>query len=116
LFRSQRAKIIVMSGGVGKYPPAEALVMKELALSLGVPSDNILIESQSINTFQSIINCLELMDSNKWTSAIIVTDSYHLLRSVFLLKALGKRQKENHLMKVGEIQNYGSGYFIISEN
>ena len=89
LYKEGKANFLLMSGGLGKHPPAEAIVMKELAVSQGIPSDRIFIESNSINTLQSSLSCASIMKNNGWSSAIIVTDSYHLFRSVSLFKAVG---------------------------
>ncbi|MCB2263087.1 MAG: YdcF family protein [Candidatus Thiosymbion ectosymbiont of Robbea hypermnestra] len=90
LYKSERAENIIMSGGIGKYPPAEAIVMKRIALEGGVPEERIFMDEKSTNTYQSAINCLAIMNNHDWGDAIVVSDSYHLTRSVFLFKALGK--------------------------
>src|SRR5690348_15399951 len=37
LYHQGLAPLVVFSGGVGRYPPAEALAARDLALSLGIP-------------------------------------------------------------------------------
>lgn len=90
LYKSGYADNIIMSGGMGRYPPAEAVIMKKIALQNGIPSDRIITEDQSTSTYQSAVNCLSMMNENKWEDLIVVSDSYHLTRSVFLFRALGK--------------------------
>ena len=90
LYKLGHADNIIMSGGIGRYPPAEAVVMKRIALESGVPEERILIDDKSINTYQSAVNCLHIMNNNNWVNPIIVSDSYHLIRSVFLFKAFGQ--------------------------
>src|SRR4051812_50121680 len=38
LYRQGLAPLVVFSGGVGRYPPAEALAARDLALTLGIPA------------------------------------------------------------------------------
>lgn len=89
LFKERASDIILMTGGIGKFPPAEAVVMKSLAVQYGIPQENILIENKSKTTFESMKNCVEIMESRGWKTAIIVTDSFHICRSVYTLRSFG---------------------------
>ena len=50
LHGSLEDSVLVMSGGVGKYGPSEASVMRDLAVAEGVSSGNILLEENSLTT------------------------------------------------------------------
>ena len=89
LFNKKLSETILMTGGIGKFPPAEAILMRDLAIQHGVPSSNIVIESVSTSTFESISRCAEIMRRRGWNKAIVVTDSFHLLRSVYTLRSFG---------------------------
>ncbi|MCP4688167.1 MAG: YdcF family protein [Desulfobacterales bacterium] len=89
LFKQGFSKNIILTGGVGRHPPAEALVMKALALREGIPEERIVIEDKSASTFQSVINCLEIMQRRNWLSAHIVTDPFHMLRCKLAFRMLG---------------------------
>ncbi len=91
LFEQGLSSHIILTGGVGKHPPAEALVMKELAVQEGVPEKNIVIEDKAATTFQSVVNCLSIMRLRNWMSAHIVTDPFHMLRCRLTFKLLGWR-------------------------
>jgi len=93
LYKSGHAENIIMSGGVGRHPPAEAVVMKRIALESGIPEERILIDDRSTNTYESAINCSAIMNNNNWVKLIVVSDSYHLIRSVLLFNAFGKYAK-----------------------
>lgn len=87
LKQNPRAKII-MSGGQGRDEPrSEALAMKEYALSLGVPADQIILEDQSTNTAENIKFSQKLIPANQAVG--IVTNNFHLLRALLLSRRFG---------------------------
>ena len=55
--------------------------MERLALSLGVPKDNILLEEESLSTYENAKYTLEIMRTKKFKSAILVTSPHHTKRA-----------------------------------
>jgi uncharacterized SAM-binding protein YcdF (DUF218 family) len=88
-FKSGLAGKIIATGGVGRHPPAEALLMRDLAVSSGVSPDDIVVEDHARNTFESASLCSVIMRERAWSTALVVTDAYHLLRSVLTFRAFG---------------------------
>jgi uncharacterized SAM-binding protein YcdF (DUF218 family) len=82
---------LLVTGGVGKYPPAEAHLMRQLALDAGVPSTHILVEDRAVSTFQSAVYCTRILQQHGWSTALIVTDRYHLPRALMVFRGLGIR-------------------------
>ncbi len=80
---------LLFTGGTGKYPPAEAVVMKKLAMERGVPPSCITLEDKAKSTYKSVKYCLAIMRQKNWTSAMTVSDSYHLFRIRFTFRCLG---------------------------
>ena len=80
---------ILVTGGLGKYPPSEARVMSDIALDSGLPPPSITMEERGTNTLFSAMECLKIIRSKGWSSALIVTDRYHIPRSRFIFRALG---------------------------
>jgi uncharacterized SAM-binding protein YcdF (DUF218 family) len=78
-----------MTGGLGKYPPAEAHVMRQLAVDAGVPEACIFIEDQATSTFQSALLCAAILRQHGWSTALIVTDRYHLPRALLVFRSCG---------------------------
>jgi uncharacterized SAM-binding protein YcdF (DUF218 family) len=78
-----------MTGGVGKHPPAEACVMRQLALAAGIGAAQILVEEQAVSTFQSGALCTAILRQQHWSTALIVTDRYHLPRAVLTFRRFG---------------------------
>ncbi|MFC1515744.1 YdcF family protein [Thermodesulfobacteriota bacterium] len=89
LMRKDKAGYLLLTGGFGKYPPTEARVMKDLAVNQGVPPDKIVLEEKGVNTFKSVVYCVQIMAGRNWTKAIIVSDPYHLYRCLFLFRRMG---------------------------
>lgn len=90
-YKKGRIKKIIFMGGVNGVSNqdnstiAEAIKMKELALSLGVNENDILIDDSSNNTFENIENAMKLLPSD--TSHIsIITSEFHLKRCYAILK------------------------------
>ena len=108
LIKQERANYLLLTGGVGKYPPSEAGVMKDLAIAEGLPENIIFIEKYGISTFSSIMRCIKIIVEQKWSDVIVVSDTYHIIRAIFVLrcfkvKAVGSGakggRKENKLWK-----------------
>lgn len=90
-YKKGRIKKLIFMGGVNGVSNqdnstiAEAIKMKELALSLGVNEDDILIDDTSNNTFENIENAMKLL-SNDIDHISIITSEFHLKRCYAILK------------------------------
>lgn len=88
LYFNLRAPKIMVSGGNQDYP--EALAMQEKAIELGVPKDDIWVESKSSNTTENVQESMKILDEklglNSINRILIVTTSYHMRRSYLTLK------------------------------
>lgn len=67
----------------------EAEVMRDLALKEGVAVENIIVEDRATTTFESVLECSRIMHQKKWSSAIVVTDPYHLFRAIVVFRCFG---------------------------
>lgn len=83
LFLDGYGKEVIFSGGYGRITKntnsaTEAETFKQIALGMGVPSDNILLEDKASNTGENIRFTQELIESmeNIPSSMIIVTKPY----------------------------------------
>ena len=83
LWNAKRAPIIVLTGGLGTHPPAEATVAATLAVKLGVPASALLIEDRSTNTRENAAFSAELTHDgapiSRW-HVLVVSDAYHAFR------------------------------------
>lgn len=89
VFNDRKAQSLVLSGGQVGPPPSEAAVMRELALSLGVPDRHIILEDRSRNTFENALYCGLIMRERGWSRVVVVTDSFHLPRALYIFRAIG---------------------------
>lgn len=81
LYRQGYAPRMLLSGGLGKLPPSEAEAMRRVAVSMGVPPEDILVEDQSLSTLANIRNSAEIMAARGWRSVLLVSDPYHMFRA-----------------------------------
>lgn len=88
-FFDRGAAHIVFSGGVVGPPPAEAHVMRDLALTLGVDGGRILIEDEARNTFENAVYSGRIIRERNWRRVVLVTDSFHMPRAAFIFGRLG---------------------------
>jgi uncharacterized SAM-binding protein YcdF (DUF218 family) len=73
---------------------SNAAAMRNIALSEGVPSSSILIEEDSVDTYENAQNTARIIKSKGITSIILVTSPYHQRRaSIEFKRALGKSIK-----------------------
>lgn len=89
LIHRQKAGVLILSGGIGKYPPSEAQVMQQISLQQGINENQIILDEQAKSTLESAIICTQILQENQWDNVLIVSDHYHLLRAVVLFRLLG---------------------------
>ncbi len=105
LWQKGLAPVIVLTGGVSKWPPAEAVAAARFARELGVPEAALMIEDRSKTTAENarFARKLALFDSDHAPTTgnddsrqggarsglriIVVTDSYHVRRCEWLFGA-----------------------------
>ena len=73
---------LVMSGGIDPdHGQSEPRAMRLLALEAGVSPDRVVLDEAGENTRASARSCAELLRQRGWTSALVVSHGYHLLRA-----------------------------------
>lgn len=80
---------LVLTGGTGRHPPAEAVVMASIARSAGVAQDVMILEDRAANTIGSARRCRRIFTERGLRTAVIVTDPFHLGRSLAIFRWLG---------------------------
>lgn len=78
LWQEGRAPRLLLTGGVGRYPPAEGVVAAELARSLGVPDEALVVEQDATSTWQNAQLGMALLEGSR---VILVTDRSHAWRA-----------------------------------
>jgi uncharacterized SAM-binding protein YcdF (DUF218 family) len=88
LFHRGLAPRLLLTGGVGAHPPAEALLERDLAVAAGAPPEACLLETDSLTTFENATFAARALAPLGFTRVILVSDPFHLLRaSRFFLRA-----------------------------
>lgn len=80
--------VCIVSGGQGKDESiSEAQCMFNYLTDKGIPSDRIIMEDRSTNTYQNITYSKEIIDKNKLPESItIVTNEFHQYRASYIAK------------------------------
>lgn len=88
LYRRGLAPVLVFTGGVGVGDTvSEGEVGRRYALRQGVPARAIMVEGRGLTSAESVGGAAALMLARDLHSALVVSDSYHMLR----LELLGRR-------------------------
>jgi vancomycin permeability regulator SanA len=89
LYQDGLASHLILSGGLGRYPPEEAEVMRRLAETAGVPAEAMILDVEAHSTWESITQAREIMDQEGWETVIIVSDPFHITRALLMAEDLG---------------------------
>ena len=91
-YKNKRIQKIIFSGGANGVSNQnndtipEAVKMKNLALQLGVREKDILMDSQSNNSFENVNNSFELIKDENINEIAIITSEFHLKRCMGIIK------------------------------
>lgn len=92
LYRRGYAPLLMTTGGAGGDPVhTEGGVGRAYLSKLGVPAENVLVESKGESTVASVAAAADLMRRGNLKSALVVSDGYHIFRVKRLLEAQGIR-------------------------
>jgi uncharacterized SAM-binding protein YcdF (DUF218 family) len=80
------APLIVLTGGVGKFPPSEAHAAAAIAEAAGVPTNALVLEAASTTTAENAALAAETVPNADMMSVLVVTDSYHAWRCRHLFR------------------------------
>jgi len=90
LYKARYAKKLLFSGGIDKEDNAnEAETMKSIAISLGVPANDILLETSSTSTWENLLFSKKILQAQGLHTVIIVTEPFHAPRTLLVAKKLG---------------------------
>ncbi|MEM1254899.1 MAG: YdcF family protein [Cyanobacteria bacterium P01_H01_bin.21] len=103
LYQDGVAPLILFSGGriswkngssgsdanIGSDAGSEAKDMADIAQTMGVPDRNILLESNSLNTYQNAIETAKILRQRQIDTILLVTSAIHMPRSVAVFEKQG---------------------------
>ncbi|HWY12301.1 MAG TPA: YdcF family protein [Bacteroidia bacterium] len=76
LYKRGITKNIIMSGGAVYSPYAESKIMKQYAIALGVPEQNIFVEDKAEHTTENVWYSYKIAKSNGFTNVALASDPY----------------------------------------
>jgi uncharacterized SAM-binding protein YcdF (DUF218 family) len=89
VFTARSAACLVPSGGVVGSPPAEAEIMRTLALTKGVADAQVVVEDRARNTFENALYTGLIIRERGWRRVVVVTDAFHMPRALYVYRRLG---------------------------
>ncbi len=89
LYHEGYAPYLLLSGGLGRYPPEEAEVMRRLALAAGIPEQALILDQEARSTRESITSTRGIMQEGGWETALIVSDPFHIQRALLMAADAG---------------------------
>ena len=85
LYNKKIAPKIIVSGDHGKEEYNEVKVMKDFLIEKGIPSNNIFMDHAGFSSYDSIYRAKDIFKVKK---LVIVTQKYHLYRSLYIAQKL----------------------------
>ncbi len=86
LYKNGVAPKIIMSGDHSSEEYNEVAAMKNYAVNAGVPSEDVFMDHAGFSTYETMYRAKEVFNAKK---VVIVTQEYHLYRSVYIAEKLG---------------------------
>jgi uncharacterized SAM-binding protein YcdF (DUF218 family) len=85
LYKLGFAPVVISSGSSLKHGLDQAGMQARWLRLGGIPGDAILVERQSTRTYESVVEVLKILKTNRWQSAVIVTSELDVprVRAVF---------------------------------
>ncbi len=83
---------VIFTGGAGVYSSAskpEAEVLRDQLGTLGLAIDRVIIESQSVNTWENAVLSKSIIQPRPGESWLLVTSAWHMPRSVGIFRKVG---------------------------
>jgi uncharacterized SAM-binding protein YcdF (DUF218 family) len=89
LFQRGLAPYLICTGGYHDDRLSAASVARDLAVSLGVPPEKILLADGSATTSEDAASAARLMAAHGWQTALLVSHPLHLERALLLFEGQG---------------------------
>ena len=86
LYEAGVAQKLLMTGDHGRTNYDEVNTMKQYAIDEGIPSQDIFMDHAGFSTYESMYRARDIFQAKK---VLIVTQEYHLYRSIYVAQALG---------------------------
>lgn len=91
LYGEGRVEKVLVTGGLGRYPPTEAEVMARILKDRGVPDVDVLVEERATSTWESARFVPGVLGDGAAGGVLAVTDPLHGVRAVAAFRKVGLR-------------------------
>ncbi|MBU7585601.1 MAG: YdcF family protein [Nostoc sp. TH1S01] len=114
LYLQKKAPLIILSGGRIDWRnggTAESADMASILAEIGIPSQAIIQEPDSLNTYQNAVNVNKILQSRGIKKVLLVTSAMHMPRSLKIFQRQGIDAipaPTDFLVTQGELQELGS--------
>jgi uncharacterized SAM-binding protein YcdF (DUF218 family) len=90
LYRRGLVSRIILTGGVGRGDKlSEAAAGKQYLIEQRLPAEALLLDERSTTTWENLQNAAALARANGINSVLLVSDPFHMLRSLKMARDLG---------------------------
>lgn len=90
LYKNGYVDKLILTGGIGKdRTVSDSSIAKSYAIENSVPGKDIFIEEQSTITQENIAFATQIVNENKFSTVIIVSDPLHMKRAMLMAKDYG---------------------------
>jgi vancomycin permeability regulator SanA len=111
-YEKRQCGIIFVSGGVDAFGTDEAIAMRAYLMRLGVPGDRIAVDSAGRDTWATARSASTFMRNRGLSSVIIVTQYFHLPRTMLAFKRFDVREVSGAYPRFWEGRDF---YSIVRE-
>ena len=90
LYESGQVQAVIFTGGIGRNDDiSEGEAARLYALQMGVPDEDIYVETTSTNTYGNLENTIEILESQGFETILVVSDPLHMRRAMAYAADLG---------------------------
>ncbi|MDP9838136.1 vancomycin permeability regulator SanA [Neorhizobium huautlense] len=105
LYRDNRVAFVLVSGGTGKEGFSEGLVMRDYTVAQGVPRDRVIMDEFGNTTRATAENAARMMQARGLTTAIAVSQYFHITRTRMALNDAGIGQAGSAHARIYELRD-----------
>ena len=117
LYKKGYIKKIFFVGGSGSIvlkEDKEAIWIKKYLLLIGIPDEDLLIESESRNTRENALFTKKIMQTNNLNGQLLlITSAFHMRRSLGCFNKAGLRTEPYSTDRYGGLTKYDLGFLLI---
>lgn len=104
-YQQGQCGLIFVSGGIDAFGTNEAIAMRAYLIRRGIPSSRIVSDAAGFDTLATARNASAFMHDRGLSSAIVVTQYFHLPRTMLALKRFGVREVSGRYPRFWEVRD-----------